>query len=397
MESEIPRFSSHGGLNFELKCDKHEYYSASCFPCPWPNCSNGVKSPKIIEESFGIKEITHHRTRFISIDQQERYYWMSEDMPHVFFAGNVADGEIRRLTKIYKDTRSLIYHYTTMEGFSGIVKDKGLWLTDHLYLNDYKEIEYGINIVSEMVDSFLSKENILQKLFLDLKKELFNTNEYRVCISCFSLDGNNLSQWRGYGQHGNGVSLGFSTSNPLIFGHVQETFLSKVIYNEREQKKIINIILNQFSHSFSIDLENWRWGGNVLDTTTSLALSRIHKFIVAFKDSSFKDEKEVRYFYTENPDFIKEGFFSKAEKEFRIVNGVMVPYVTTNSLYENNKLQMMGQENDSLSPNNNFPLEEVIIGPHYKQELVERGIREFLDYHDLNHVKIKKSPISYRN
>jgi len=274
-----------------------------------------VKENKIIVvERITQKEILYNRTKYISTDDQERYYWASEELPHCFYSGNLAEGEIWRQTDLYKNFAKIIYHYTIITGFYGIVNERNLWLTDHSYLNDSKEIDYGIDIAKGRIEHFIRDKGITQELYSKLKDELLSTEDYRVCIACFSLDGDNLSHWREYGQHGNSISLGFSV-NPTMFGYNQETSISKVVYKPDIQKKIIDILLNQYGQAFQRNSKNWQGGSSAIEICTSLMLGKIHRFIISFKDSSFKDEKEVRYFFSENPDFINKGYLQKAKKD----------------------------------------------------------------------------------
>lgn len=104
----------------------------------------------------------------------------------------------------------------------------------------------------------------------------------------------------------------------------------------------------------------------------------------------------MRYFFTENPSYIDQGYLKRVDKRFRVVNGILIPYVTTTDLYHNHKIANH-KEYDSLSPESNFSLQEVILGPHGQQQLVGKGVKEFLDYQKLDHVTIKNSAISYRN
>lgn len=36
----------------------------------------------------------------------------------------------------------MVYHYTSPDGLSGIIKNKSLWFTDCAYLNDMNEFNY---------------------------------------------------------------------------------------------------------------------------------------------------------------------------------------------------------------------------------------------------------------
>src|SRR3954465_10650215 len=47
---------------------------------------------------------------------------------------------------------TILYHYTTLEGFKSIIENGCLWGSNFAYLNDSTELLYGKNIVREIVE-----------------------------------------------------------------------------------------------------------------------------------------------------------------------------------------------------------------------------------------------------
>src|SRR5690348_2624811 len=102
----------------------------------------------------------------------------------------------------------MLYHYTDLGGFIGIIKDHDLWLTHSQYLNDAEEMIHGANVVKAAIEQAF-KDNQWDVTYLQELQRLTASRE-GVYICCFCEKDNLLSQWRGYGANGSGVSLQFS-------------------------------------------------------------------------------------------------------------------------------------------------------------------------------------------
>ena len=116
----------------------------------------------------------------------------------------------------------IIYHYCSLDTFVNIVRGNKLWLSNVFCMNDYEEHRWFRRLVQkvakEMVASGEVSQDELRKglvrgdSILDIEDERFgdgvNTWKQVYCIS-FSKDGDSLSQWRAYGDNGQGVAIGF--------------------------------------------------------------------------------------------------------------------------------------------------------------------------------------------
>jgi len=103
-----------------------------------------------------------------------------------------------------------LWHYTTFEGFIGILRDKKMRATHSSHLNDYTE---GIPL-GEFVRSVLSrmvKHAEDPTRFTTLERLREGVAEYRAesFVMCFSEAADRLDNWRSY-VRGPGVALGFS-------------------------------------------------------------------------------------------------------------------------------------------------------------------------------------------
>ncbi len=50
-----------------------------------------------------------------------------------------------------------LYHYTTQEGFLGIIKNKEIWASHTQYLNDQKEYVHAIDLVKHVLENARSR------------------------------------------------------------------------------------------------------------------------------------------------------------------------------------------------------------------------------------------------
>ena len=118
-----------------------------------------------------------------------------------------------------------LYHYTTFENAKKIIDTNECWFTNVHFLNDSSEFNYARSIFEKTLNSPEGKERIFAALepygYLtsDLLPDILNEVENLLeeakhgdsqsYIFSFSERGDQLSQWRGYGRNGDGVSIGF--------------------------------------------------------------------------------------------------------------------------------------------------------------------------------------------
>ncbi|MEY8215465.1 MAG: DUF2971 domain-containing protein [Colwellia sp.] len=132
-------------------------------------------------------------------------------------------------------------HYTSVGGLMGIVDDEAIWATQSLYLNDYKEIKHGAQLLHNQLYQYeVSKEHDKIVFATELNHLVNNidTHAKRVYITSFSNNDNQLSQWRGYTPANKGVSITFNLD--IIFRLVDanpEMFLVPCLYDVDDNAK----------------------------------------------------------------------------------------------------------------------------------------------------------------
>ena len=289
-------------------------------------------------------------------------------------------------------TPELLYHYCSVETFFQIIKNQTLRLTNIQYMNDSEELHYGMDQLEKIGSVFLS-----------------GGKEYRGYIDiyamCFSEEGDLLSQWRGYGDNAEGVSIGFdfsvlkdedklnipknSKSNAYYSHSVQ-----KVIYDDKEQRQKINEFI-EYKKEIS----------NQIDSALT---KRWHTLISSLKNPNFNEEKEWRFISSMN-QFSKLGETDKKDENlsFCVTNKRLVPYIDRKfkDIFNISEEGYIPRASGTMFPtgadSDNHqkhlcPIKKIIIGSSCK--LDEITIEKFLRHHGMAFIdlKIEKSNLSYK-
>ena len=100
-----------------------------------------------------------------------------------------------------------LYHYCNISAFMSIIKNKCFWLSDTKYTNDKEEICAFKDAVWAALNELVCNKKINE----EMANKIWITYVYNTLpgyISCFSEEDDLLSQWRSYGDDGNGVAIG---------------------------------------------------------------------------------------------------------------------------------------------------------------------------------------------
>jgi hypothetical protein len=188
-----------------------------------------------------------------------------------------------------------LYHYTTADGFHGILTSQQIRATNYSFLNDSSEFAHGLRRVQSVIGGGIyGSDNayaaLLQAVLVAVEQHAQQSDIY---VACFSSKFDDLNQWRGYG--GDKVDrycMGFKTRKLDLTAAceprlVAKTFLAPVIYNYDRQRDAIVITFDQATK---------RLAGSGLDTNAQAAQIAIALLEVAatFKDAAFSAESEWR-------------------------------------------------------------------------------------------------------
>jgi Protein of unknown function (DUF2971) len=224
----------------------------------------------------------------------------------------------------------LLYHYTTLESFIGIIESGELWASHIRYLNDTSEM----NLMWELVRSRIEArrrdaENAARDRLDQIQQFAASPLNQDIYLISFSKDGGDrLSQWRGYGG-GAGIAIGFdpkqvkkrcTTTTPVrpykvqtpaplpMFAVLNEAYYVDPLVGDERSNGIIDTFID-----------------NIINSAAGTPLSREHvNRTISFyspnlKHLAFKEEKEWRVIILDHAHDLPT--------RFRTRKSMMVPYL----------------------------------------------------------------------
>lgn len=199
-----------------------------------------------------------------------------------------------------------LYHYTSIKGLEGIVKNRTLRFTDHRFLNDFGEFVRPYEKLKKLV------RPEMQEVLSNLYKTL-NAN-YSLAFCCVSKTCDSLAQMRLYGDDCKGAAIVLSTnmwelaseSNGGLFPHIElfsspnNTIFKEPVFTPFENCEYENMdqycVRIKENHS---NLLNWIGEKDKtiknLNNLTPAEKEELFKFLVdvaKWKDKSFSEEQE---------------------------------------------------------------------------------------------------------
>ena len=279
----------------------------------------------------------------------------------------------------------LLYHYCSNQNFHSIVTGSSIWLSSLSMSNDSLEGK----LVTKFILHLAQKDNLpphhIERLSSDMNIILKRINDLGFCLS---IEGDLLSQWRGYASNASGVSIGFSKTALTELAKKTNTTLEKVEYNRDKQIKAIKPIYSKIKQwitekdvfapetqglldtrtktQFQKDKENAKKRYNEFILTLSATL----KHFLKLKSEAFKEEKEWRL-------LVKDIVSTSNLNSYRATQKSIIPYHPIKLKTPSNKI-----------------IKQIILGP--KNQTPVKTIQDFLQHNDFQDVDVIKSKASYR-
>lgn len=244
-----------------------------------------------------------------------------------------------------------LYHYTSPEGLKGILNSRTFYFTDCQFLNDYQE---RININDQLAKFWSNNSRNYDKRFVTVIKNI-RVNDYEDCgfsyidndpdfnssqsperyfVFSTSIDPDSLSMWKYYAKNNayDGYCLGvfsYATTDEWIDREtgvaIEEGY---VVYGDNEkQNRIKNAVDKLYIKwcTYQISDELNTKINNEFKSWASIAS-------LFFKNECFSSEKEYRFIAVVPTDLLNTLTYDyNGHKykmyDFRIVNGVLTPYI----------------------------------------------------------------------
>lgn len=197
-----------------------------------------------------------------------------------------------------KVTEEALFQYTRSSTILSLLKSNSIWGTSHKNLNDPTELSHGMSFFLERMEDFFKKisPNDFSQFIKFLEQEAYNPQFIKIFIASFTANKDLLSQWRGYGDYGLGLSIGFAP-NDVILDEGRTSFWVKVVYDDAVKRKIVDDILqNLLNHTIP------KFRASVLTNSVdkiieAILLSLLQVSLVnavRFKDKAWSEEEEWR-------------------------------------------------------------------------------------------------------
>lgn len=275
----------------------------------------------------------------------------------------------------------LLYHYTGYEALLGIVRTAELWATDIHYFNDSSELQHAVVLFQTALrtvgDSAAFPSEMIEQLRNWLDQRL--ADGHRLFVSCFSEDGNLLSQWRGYTPHGNGVSLGFDPAFLSTCASAQGFEIGRCIYDREHQAAVAKEAIESLLQ---------------YATTCGPAMPQQAHPSQSYYPTFFAQEVHLLSIAAllKNPAFV-------AELEWRAVSPVWPSYVDNPARYRAGRTTLIPYMPLPLGVNSASPmrLAHVYLGPTPQTNLAMGALSTFLAANRLNPASgLQASLLPYR-
>ena len=218
-----------------------------------------------------------------------------------------------------------LYHYTTTDGLSDIVKNKNIWATDVLYLNDSEEYNGGIKLTKDHLaalqeEALASKNNCEDERLDWLIKEI---KKMRIYVCSFSKAKDDLSQWRAYCSKG-GFAIGFPRSGLMALAKKSDFVLKECIYESGKQTEMIRAVVDKVMQQEPSLQEILTAGPNaeslIKCTLSGRLIWELARTCPILKNNAFKSEAEWRLISKPRSGGDHD------QIRFRTKNGMVIPY-----------------------------------------------------------------------
>lgn len=295
-----------------------------------------------------------------------------------------------------------LYHYTSIDAFMSIMKNRDFWISNMRFMNDSQEFVNGRDIFIKVIQERLCNENEKVKSFLlklqdicksDISSGIFKINSKDIFSLSFCSNGDILTQWQFYGEEG--VSIGFYNNicdinritfmdenqydeeirekNPKdVFPHDELICCTyPVIYDNNEKVRIFNQILD-------MGISAIEKSDAVEDMCVDEISYALFFYFALMKDEHFSHEQELRFL-----DFTPK---KNSSVHFRKRGKIILPYLKKKILDAN------------CRPHDIFPIADIVIAPGSQQEYVSDSIKYFLSKSGYEYLveKVRISKVPYR-
>lgn len=296
-----------------------------------------------------------------------------------------------------------VSHYTDASGLLGILRDRELWATDTLFMNDSTESRWASSFFFAQLEDCITRslqrmedsedERLKHRLLevpagLDLIAKSFNEAfddarfaDLGVYAICFCEDGDLLSQWRGYTTLGGGYSVQVAARQlQAMTQRVMQLSFVQVLYDRTTQQSLAKEILEGGLSALPTSLaETHLIDPEVIYRAVGEQTGRAARtFSLRAKNPAFREEREWRLLYRQ----IEKSPLN-LERQFRATTRGVTPYVAIPTDKPPMQEQLPGFPTAQPPAFANLPVVSVTVGPTADFEVARRSLRYLLADNDM--------------
>jgi hypothetical protein len=281
---------------------------------------------------------------------------------------------------------NLIYHYTDGAGLLGILDSGKIRLTDVFGLNDPSEVLHGVKRAGEILTVKAQHAHPAAKVFAkkySAALDLHLTNVAHFFVACFSLDGDELGQWRAYADNGNGFALGFDTGAlERVYSTHKEGVLNATYPITYDDKLLCDIC-----ESFATELMTLIALPNARSLSNPVINEYMQRLSIALANSAFR---AALYFKHEA---------YKSKREYRFLQVRAIDHPLEDLKYRATRHSLVRFTQFDWKEAHRETLREIVIGPAAPEQRARPFIDSCLALAGLDREKVlvRHSEIPYRN
>lgn len=221
-----------------------------------------------------------------------------------------------------------LFHYTTIGALLGIVLERSLYATDVRYFNDYSEKGYTATLIALGIHQRAPHLSDDETRILSQLKDWADhrlSRGYMQFVTCFTMNGNLLSQWRGYSKPNKGISLGFDANALLDCASTQSFELVKCVYSHKDHVRVAErfideLLLLAVNRGENTDRSKRHPDNSYYDVFEDIE-SDMLRIAVALKSAGFAEEEEWRAVSKIVKNYVA------APIEYREGESTLLPYI----------------------------------------------------------------------
>lgn len=184
-----------------------------------------------------------------------------------------------------------LYHYTTQQGFLGIIRSGRFWATHTRFLNDPGEILYGQQILNSCLSTVIQSVHYpeIRQVLESLPDALSALTSASSYITCFTETRDAVVHWSWYGE------VAIELDSTRLCSYSKQPFLIRVCYDPDAQISLVRNHISSWTKNVESSLDS-RSGrlSDVIRAMTPDLIARMYCVLPSLKSPQYSHEAEWR-------------------------------------------------------------------------------------------------------